>query len=113
MPSHDTGEPGRGLEQLSGAVRPMARVGEIITNAWIWCVRHALAVPVLAIATFPLLFLQDGAGVDTQSGPIPDLTIIAYYLVFFAGGWMLYRRREHLNAIARLWMISAAWSPTM
>lgn len=90
--------------KLTGAARPFARVGEIITNAWIWCVRHALAVPVLAIATFPLLFLQDGAGVDTQSGPFPDPTIIAYYLVFFAGGWMLYRRREHLNTIARLWI---------
>jgi surface polysaccharide O-acyltransferase-like enzyme len=90
--------------KLTGAARPIARVGEIITNAWIWCVRHGLAVPALALATFPLLFLQDGAGVDTQSGSIPDLTIVGYYMVFFAGGWMLYRRREHLNAIARLWI---------
>jgi len=92
--------------KLAGVARPIARVGEIITNAWIWCVRHALAAPVLAIAAFPLLFLQDGAGVDTENGTIPDLTIIAYYMVFFAGGWMLYRRHEHLNDIARLWIPS-------
>tara|TARA_R110002073_G_scaffold118918_1_gene258644 strand:+ start:538905 stop:540119 length:1215 start_codon:yes stop_codon:yes gene_type:complete len=90
--------------KLSGAVRPIARMNEAITNAWVWCVRHALAAPVLAIVTFPLLFLQDGAGVDTHTGPIPDPAIITYYMVFFAGGWMLYRRREYLNDIARLWI---------
>jgi surface polysaccharide O-acyltransferase-like enzyme len=89
---------------LSSRIRPLAWAAQRVTDGWAWCIRHALAAPVLAIASFPLLFLQDGPGVDTQAGPIPDFTIIAYYLVFFAGGWMLYARREVLPSLARLWI---------
>lgn len=87
--------------------QPLAIIGKGLTEAWAWCVRFGLAAPALLTLTFPLLFMQSGAGVDTQEGPLPPLRILAYYLVFFSAGWMLYRRRDVLPALARTWL----WVP--
>jgi len=83
---------------------PIAWINASVTNGWCWCVRKGLAAPVFAILAFPLLFLQNGSGVDTQSTFWPAMHIVAYYTVFFAGGWMLYRQRELLPSLARFYI---------
>ncbi len=83
---------------------PIARLNALVTNSWCWCIRKGLAAPVFAILAFPLLFLQNGSGVETQSTFWPALHIVAYYMVFFAGGWMLYRQRDLLPSLSRFYI---------
>jgi len=83
---------------------PIAKMNALVTSGWCWCVRKGLAAPVFAILAFPLLFLQNGSGVETQSTALPALHIVGYYLLFFAGGWMLYRQRELLPLLARFYI---------
>jgi len=87
--------------------RPLAWLGHSITGAWAWCLRFGVAAPVLALVTFPLLFLQYGPYVDGAGGPFPSPRILAFYAIFFAAGWMLYRRRDVLPALTRHWI----WIP--
>ncbi len=89
---------------LGRALPPVAWLNAKVTNAWCWCVSKGLAAPVFAAAAFPLLYLQFGYSVDTQRTFYPALHIVAYYLVFFAGGWMLYRQRELLPAMAKFYL---------
>lgn len=95
------------LWQACARWRPIAWIGHALTSAWAWCVRFGLAAPVLAGVTLPLLFVQTAPMVDTQEGAFPPLRILAYYLVFFAAGWMIFRRRDVLGALARPWQ----WVP--
>ena len=89
---------------LGKFVSPIARLNALITRGWCWCIAKGLAAPVFAIVALPLLFLQSGSGVDTQSTAWPALHIVAYYGVFFAGGWMLFRKRELLPSLARFYV---------
>ncbi len=90
---------------VTARVRAAASVGAAIVAAWMAIVRWRLAAPALALATFPILLLQSGPGVDTQMTPWPPAPIVAYYLIYFIAGWMLYRRKEDLAWIARLWHV--------
>ena len=58
---------------------------------------------VLAVVFIPLLWGSRFWAVDTpEAWPVhPD--VLAYYFVFFAFGWMLFRHRELLGAFAARW----------
>ncbi len=90
--------------KIGSVAPPVARVNALATNLWCWCVSKGLAAPVLAVLSFPLLFLQNGSAVETQSSAWPAMHIVAYYMVFFACGWMLYRKRELLPSLAKYYV---------
>lgn len=92
------------LHALAVRVRAFGLVAEGVTDAWAWVVRHGLAAVVFAVLAFPALLLQSGPGVDTQMGPLPPVSILLYYGVFFGGGWLLYRRRHDLERLGRFWI---------
>jgi peptidoglycan/LPS O-acetylase OafA/YrhL len=69
----------------------------LLTSRWRW--------PVLAAATYPLLLLMAmPVGPDTPLGWKPLGHLLAYYFVFFALGWTLYRHRDLFNRFARGWL---------
>jgi peptidoglycan/LPS O-acetylase OafA/YrhL len=57
----------------------------------------------LAVPLVPLLWGSRYWSVDTPEGWPIQPEVLAYYFIFYAFGWMLYRRRELLNPFAQRW----------
>jgi glucan biosynthesis protein C len=60
-------------------------------------------LPLLALATVPVLWDMKAWLVDTPITWLPDLTVYLYYLGFFLTGAVLYRHRELLPTVGRRW----------
>ena len=65
------------------------------------CFRSAMISPMgpvaLAVISFPTLWLMREGAIDDPSGFVPDPRIVVAYLVFFSGGWFLYRNADLLS----------------
>ena len=93
---------------------PLAWLADSLTNlpagrrwdsAARWLFASRLRWLILAAATYPLLLLMDRPiGPDTPLAWMPLWHLLAYYFVFFAVGWTLYRHRDLLYSFARGWL---------
>jgi glucan biosynthesis protein C len=72
-----------------------AAFGRLLTSAWgpiAWSAATALTLMPMSIA-----------GLDTSTSFTPPLRILIAYGVFFAFGWLLYRRRDLIGSFGRRW----------
>lgn len=65
-------------------------------------------LPLLSIATVPVLWDMKAWLVDTPTTWLPDLTVYLYYLGFFLTGAVLSRHRDLLPTIGRRWPLQLA-----
>lgn len=72
-----------------------------LAGSWLGAV--VLGAPVLAV-----LFLHGPNGADPNPSLTPAWKGLLYYAVPFAGGWMLYARRDFIDRLARRW-----WAPLL
>jgi glucan biosynthesis protein C len=72
-----------------------ATFGRLVTSVWgplVWSAATALTLMPMSIA-----------GLDTSTSFTPPLRILIAYGVFFAFGWLLYRRRDLIGSFGRRW----------
>jgi hypothetical protein len=84
--------------RLEGAM-PLAR----FDSAFRWLAAHRARLLVMPALTFVLLLPMDSPVVDTPLKWVPELHILAYYALFFAFGWALYRHRDLAPAFGTGW----------
>lgn len=59
----------------------------------------------LALLTALTLLPMRTRGLDTSASLLPPIRILAAYLVFFAFGWMVYRRHDVVETLAARWKL--------
>ena len=70
---------------------------------------HRGGIAVLALAAALPLYRMQSWGIDSYGGPFPAPRLLALYGLFFAFGWMLFRRRRTLDGFKRrAWIALAA-----
>ena len=80
----------------AGLVRTFDGVVRRAAGSW-W------KLPLLSVATVPVLWDMKAWLVDTPTTWLPDLTVYLYYLGFFLAGAVLYRHRDLLPTVGRRW----------
>jgi hypothetical protein len=91
------------------ALAPLARALERSTalarfdSAFRWLCESRARLIVLPVLTFLLLLSMQSPVVDTPLRWIPERHLLAYYALFFAFGWALYRHRDLVPAFGAGW----------
>ena len=68
-----------------------------------WLIASPWKFPLLSLAVVPLLWGMRAWWIESPHGWVPQSTVLAYYLGFFAAGVLLARHRDLLPAIGRNW----------
>lgn len=81
-------------------------------DRWFSGLIQGTAAPlVLSIPTFFTLVAMPMGVLDTPTALLPEPTVLAAYAVFYGAGWLFYRNRSSLDAMAHkgwLWLGAAA-----
>jgi glucans biosynthesis protein C len=79
--------------------KPLAR----FDSAFRWLCESRERLCIMPALTFVLLLRMESPVVDTPLKWVPELHILAYYALFFAFGWALYRHRDLVPAFGVGW----------
>ncbi len=91
------------------ALAPLARklegskALERFDSAFRWLCASRTRLVLMPVVTFALLLPMDMPVVDTPLKWIPELHLLAYYALFFAFGWALYRHRDLVPGFGAGW----------
>jgi glucan biosynthesis protein C len=91
------------LSRLSGT-EFLARVDAVFRRV----IEGRWRVLLPAVLTLPLLLTMRTWIVDTPASWAPQAHLLAYYALFFAFGWMLYRHRDLVGTFGRGWRVNLA-----
>ncbi|MDE0028648.1 MAG: acyltransferase family protein [Deltaproteobacteria bacterium] len=69
---------------------------------------HRGGIGVLAVLAGVVLYRMESWAIDYYAGPLPPLRMLGLFGLFFAFGWLLFRRREALEGFKRPAWISLA-----
>jgi peptidoglycan/LPS O-acetylase OafA/YrhL len=76
-----------------------------IDGAFGWLIRSPLKVIILTVPTVAILYGQPNWNIEGDFTIIPGLVAPAYFALFYAFGWLLYRQRGDLHVLSRGWSI--------